>query len=60
VQVPSSAVRTFLEPSEYAAAIRATTINMTVMERGQNPVMSSRTKVNISAIHSLAACGLSF
>jgi len=32
--MPSSAVRTFSDPDDYAAAIRATTIEMTVMGRG--------------------------
>jgi AraC-like DNA-binding protein len=32
--MPSSLVRTYTEPYEYAAAIRATTIDMTVRERG--------------------------
>ena len=32
--MPSSAVHTFTDPGDYAAAIRATTIDLTVMERG--------------------------
>lgn len=32
--MPSSSVRTFTEPYEYAAAIRAATIEMAVKERG--------------------------
>lgn len=33
-RVPSSAVRTFTDPDDYATTIRATTVEMTVTERG--------------------------
>lgn len=42
--MPSSSVLVFTEPGEYAAAIRATTIDLTVTERGQ--FRAKRTRVD--------------
>jgi AraC-like DNA-binding protein len=44
-EMPSSAVHTFTDPGDYAAAIRATTIDLTVMARGQ--FAGKRTRVDL-------------
>jgi hypothetical protein len=43
--MPSSAVHTFTDPGDYAAAIRATTIDLTVMERGH--FIGKRTRIDL-------------
>jgi len=43
--MPSSDVRTFSDPGAYAAAIRATTIDLTVMERGR--FIGKRTRIDL-------------
>jgi hypothetical protein len=43
--MPSSAVHSFTEPDEYAASIRATSIDLTVMERGQ--FTGKRTRIDL-------------
>ena len=43
--MPSSAVHSFTDPDEYAASIRATTIDLTVMERGQ--FAGKRTRIDL-------------
>jgi hypothetical protein len=43
--MPSSAVHSFIDPDEYAASIRATTIDLTVMERGQ--FAGKRTRIDL-------------
>jgi AraC-like DNA-binding protein len=43
--MPSSAVRTFTDPDDYAASIRATTIDLTVTERGH--FVGKRTRVDL-------------
>jgi AraC-like DNA-binding protein len=43
--MPSSDVRTFSDPAAYAAAIRATTIDLTVMERGR--FIGKRTRIDL-------------
>jgi hypothetical protein len=44
-KMPSSAVHTFTDPSDYATAIRATTIEMTVIGRGH--FAAKRTRVDL-------------
>jgi hypothetical protein len=43
--MPSSAVQTFTDPGEYAAAIRATTIDLTVTGRGH--FTGKRTRIDL-------------
>jgi hypothetical protein len=43
--MPSSQVHTFTDPGEYAAAIRATTIDLTVMARGH--FTGKRTRIDL-------------
>src|SRR5262245_13380374 len=43
--MPSSAVHTFTDPGEYAAAIRATTIDLTVTGRGH--FIGKRTRIDL-------------
>ena len=43
--MPSSAVHTFTDPGDYAAAIRATTIDLTVMGRGH--FIGKRTRIDL-------------